>query len=316
MSISGTINFTSNAEEIIQSALENIGYLGESQAVSGPDFDRARVRLNRLLKHWVKIHSINLFLVEECELILKDSKTSSYILSSESYGASASTELIKTRLTATSPSNTSNLTVESTAGMTANDYIGVRLENNTTQMAKIVSINSPTGLTINGQLKGNALVNARVFSYTVKLPAPKNITHVRYVYANNQSINVPLVSRHEFFSLTNRGVPGIPTKAYADIQSNTTTLHLYPVPGDDDGTIQFSAIREVEDINSVSDNFDLPKEWELAIEWSLSYIIGPAFGRTKEAMALKAWADQYLDEILSSDVQHSSIYIRPAIRYG
>lgn len=307
MATSNSTDFQSIASDLIRDALEDIGYLGAEESVQQDDYNTCLRRLNRLLKHW-QTYGLNLYALEEASIPTK-SGGQSYTLSST--GDHASTNLIQTELSAAGDTLDTTLTVDSTTGMTAAANIGIELDDDTIQWTTIVSVDSATTLTITTALTGAAAIDNNIYVYTTKLKTPLDIIDARYTDDNGTAIRMRKISRSEYFNMPDKAATGQPLMYYYDRQATTGKLYVYPVAANMSGTIDITTSRETHDIDATTDNFDVPKQAELALEFGLAVICGPAFGRTKEAAALKPLADQYLNEFLSWDNEHASLHIFP-----
>ena len=71
------------------------------------------------------------------------------------------------------------------------------------------------------------------------------------------------ISMEDYWALTAKYNFGCPTRIAVDMQL-TPHIYLYPIPDDDDYSIHYLAQYWLQDMDSASDNADLPVSWLVA----------------------------------------------------
>jgi len=124
---------------------------------------------------------------------------------------------------------------------------------------------------------------------------------------NPSGYDTPLIqlSRQEYDVTTPKAVPGIPNSFYYDATVGATsttvdagTLYTWPVVNETDYEIYLTVERQIQDVNSSSQQFDLPQEWFLPLKWQLASEIGPEYGVTeRQQQRIDSKAEYYLNEV-------------------
>jgi hypothetical protein len=128
-----------------------------------------------------------------------------------------------------------------------------------------------------------------------------------------------VISRSEYQERPNKLSTGKPLEVYFDPQRATRTLYVWPVP---DATLAASTtvvidyLRVIEDLDSLSDDFDVPQEWLEVLQYGLAarlsvpyrqHITDPAGAAKIEQRA----ADLY-GQLSSFDEESGSSFFQPA----
>lgn len=144
---------------------------------------------------------------------------------------------------------------------------------------------------------------------------PLEITSVRI---NRGSNDIPMfrLSREDYFDLPNKTTQGYPTQFYYDRQRSGGTLFVWPAPDVTAGTLKFTYRRIIFDLDSSSDDMDLPQEWLEAIMYGLAKKFGENAGLagTPEFAEIKVEAARSYQIVKGFDVGEGlgSISITPA----
>jgi hypothetical protein len=191
------------------------------------------------------------------------------------------------------------------------------------------------GMQVWCQKIGTSGLAAATSSYTlgpsgdVNIARPLSVTQawLRDTTAD-PDIDIPirLVSREEYYSLTQKEVTGTPVVAYYDPQydlpgSNSGAsakgkLFVWPAPDSAAVTrydLYFIYTRPIQDFSAVSDNLDFPQEWYNAVRWNLALNLTTGYEVPVEKFRLiSKMADDTLLLALSNDRENTSVFLSPA----
>jgi hypothetical protein len=127
MSTSGTAVFTMNRDEIIATALENVGVYAAGETISAEDTTMCARRLNMMAKAWMA-HGAHLWAMKEATLFLSVG-TQSYSLGAS--GTHCTNTYVHTTLSTDEATNSTSIGLSSATGMSASDNIGIVLDDGT-----------------------------------------------------------------------------------------------------------------------------------------------------------------------------------------
>lgn len=321
MATSGSVNFNQTRNEIITDALQLIGIYGVGRTVSAEDMTFANNLLNKMVKAW-QAQEIHLWTKEEGVLFIADN-TGEYTLSNESSAAKATKadDAVITELNGAALVSATSLTVDSTAGMAANDNIGIVLDDDTVHWTTIVSVDSSTTLTIDDGLASAAADNNNVYTFTNRINKPLKIHSIRRVTGidsgsttTQTEIPMQMISHSDYFDLPTKSHNGLSSHFYYNPDISNGKVYLWPRPNDPEMYFRFTYTRQLEDFDSASDNADFPSEWLECLTYQLAVRLAPAFGKDQKAIAAIApLASTMLKNMLDYDRELSSVYIQPDV---
>lgn len=316
MATSGSIDYNSTLTEIIEDVLSSIGVVGADYAVSYSDFLRVKRCINDLLKEW-NAAGLHLWCKTEGVLFLTPS-TSQYTINASSAKAAKASDTVVTEVATAASSSDTTLVVDSTSGMTASDYIGVELDDDTTHWTTISSITNSTTLELTDALTDDVAVDNNVYTFTTKIDRPTRILRASSVTGISTPTEIPMRSlgRTEYFNMATKTVTGQPTQFYYDPQLSTGELYIWPVPSDSTVRINFTYERPIEDLDSGTDNPDIPQEWLSTLKAVAAVRIAGSFGRGVKVRedGLDVLAAQLEEKLLGFDRGRGSIKLRVAKR--
>lgn len=106
---------------------------------------------------------------------------------------------------------------------------------------------------------------------------PFDIIDVRIT---RNSIDTPMIelSRKEYYDLPVKTNEGFPTQWYYDRQRNGGTMYLWPAPDATAGTLKFTYMAQIDDMDANADSLDLPTEWYEAVVYNLADRLSENYG--------------------------------------
>jgi hypothetical protein len=147
------------------------------------------------------------------------------------------------------------------------------------------------------------------------LERPLRILEAWYRDGTNDTA-VEIISRDDYNTLGDKTGEGIPTEIYYDPQLTLGVLYVYnPADATAAGnTLHLVYHRPFEDMDSITDNFDFPQEWFMALEYMLAVDIAMRNGIKQSRISqLDAKAKEYYYEVLWWDVENTSTQFQPDI---
>lgn len=319
MATSGSSNFSLNTTQIIHAALAKIGVMGEGQSLSPQKFNQCKLNLNAMIKSWSTI-DLHLWCKEEAVLYLEQyvGKYSLGNAVSDSKATLISDEIM-TQLNGAVAAAATSITVDDTTGMTVGDYIGIVLTDRSTHWSTIDTIPSATTLTILSGLASAASDNAYIYTFTNKIYKPMRVTSVRVASgidlgstSTKSTVSIGLIPYQSYFdmpTLANNGDQ--PNLVHYNPRISQGDLFVSPRPSDTSKRIEFSFQRIIENLDTLTDDFDFPGEWTETLIYQGAIRFAPDFGRAKKIPELTPQAAELLDNLKAWDRETSSIFIQP-----
>jgi hypothetical protein len=143
---------------------------------------------------------------------------------------------------------------------------------------------------------------------TAPTTRPLEIIEVRLIDTDLNESPISLVSRQEYFNLTNKTTSGKPSMAYYDPQLVDGVLFVWPTPDDDTDVIEGTAKYPIEIFNALNDTPDFPEEWFEAIKFNLAKRLIPEYDvPTDKAAYILQMAQESFDIANDFDREHTSV---------
>lgn len=296
MATSGSTNFSLTGDNIITAALRVLRVIDPGETAPAGDITTGRQALNLLIKTWSGLKGINRWLTQEAVLHLILNQES-YELGPTGYHACTLADSFKTQLAAAGAASATALTVDSNAGVSASDYIGVVLDDGSLYWdVQNGALAGTTDLTLTTGLESAAAVDSYVFAFTSKISRPIEILEARIRDTNNNDMLLHIVKdRTEFFKITDKTSYGETTHIFYDPLPTNGLLYTWPVADDTTKRIIFTMRRTIEDFDAASDDFDGPVEVLNALKWNLAIDLAPEYGKSVSDIVIAKAAESYAD---------------------
>ena len=137
------------------------------------------------------------------------------------------------------------------------------------------------------ETEGSTALVAATASYSIT--AAYKISSVRYRNASGYDLEMQELTRDEYYSLPNKSAAGAPHSYYVDRQRAGITIYIYGVPASvTTETIKYTYQRRFEDIDSLTDDLDLPAERLALVGYWLALFMAPEFGAGVDARRLSS----------------------------
>lgn len=308
MATSGSKNYSITRADIVEAALRKQGVYDQGESIPGSESAAADQALNLVIKEWVS-RGIDLWLRQEITLFLQPNQKSYQLGTSSTDHATES--YVETALSQAYSTAATTLNVTSTAGMTAADNIGIKIDDDSIHWDTVASVDTATTVTITTGLDGAAASGNKVYAYTTKAGRPqKLITAYRRDTSDNDT-QVDLIGELEYQAQSNKGSEGPPVQIWYRPTLDTGTLHVWPVDGGstwDKLVVIGQSIPD--DMDAAANNPEFPIEWGNALIWSLAADLSFEYGLPRaDRIDLFNIAEKKLENLLDYDVENASVQI-------
>lgn len=310
MARSGSYNFALDRDTIIKRAMQLANIININQSARGADYEYAIDIFQGMIKMW-QAEGIQLWNRRQATLF---SVYQDYQYSISNTGDHCTNSYVNTTLGAAEASGQTVLTVASSTGMTAGDYVGIELDDNSRQWTTIVSVDSSTQITVTDALTDDAASGNTVVAYTNKISdRPLRILDMRTIDLNNNknSISMENIGYDEYFNIPVKVTDGRPLNFYYDKLLDAGILYLFPRPDDVDVLLEFTYHEAIEDVDSSTNSLDFPTEWTLPLIYGLGAELCVAFGKFEELKVIKPLANEYKQIVREFDNDEEPLYILP-----
>lgn len=310
MARSGSYNFGMDRDTIIKRAMHMANIVNFNQAARGDDHAFAVDILQSMIKLW-QAEGIQLWNRRQATLFTAY-QDEQYTISAS--GDHCANSYVSTTLSAAEASGQTVLSITSTTGMTAADYIGIELDSGTRQWTTIVSVDSATQVTVTTALTGAAASGNTVITYTNKISdKPLRILDMRTVDISNSNSTVTMeqIDYAAYFNIPIKTTDGRSINYYYDKLLDSGTLYVFPRPDDVNVVLNFTYHESIEDLDSATDSIDFPVEWTLPLIYGLAAELMVAYGKFQELPVIAAKAAEYKALVREFDADEAPLYILP-----
>ena len=301
MATSSSTDFNVTRNELIDGALRLIGKAGRGKTANAADIADAAQMLEMWVKHIQTKSGIRLWKQEEATLFVEKG-TASYSIP----GANCTLSYVTTAVKVAAASGASTIDVDSLAGISDADYIGIQLDDGTMQWTTVNGAPSGDTIALAANTTDTVAVDNVVYTYTTQIVRPLKIVDARRVGTSDVPIDV--VSREEYYAMPNKTSSGEVNMVYYDPQLTTSTLKIWPTGNTAYDKVELTCMMPIEDFDSSNINPDLPQEWLLTIKFNLAALLGLEYGiDMRRQIYLDNKAYQLLEEVSSFDSEVGSV---------
>lgn len=312
MSLSGSVNYSINRDELITLAYEDIGAIRTGGTPATAEVTYAASKLNIMLKALMN-RGLNLWVIKKATLIPAKGQQS-YTLGPN--GDHCSLTMYKTEMRVAGSSSDTTMEVDSTTNMTAADNVGVVTDDGTIHWTTIDSVTDSDTFELTAGLDDDTAVDNHIYWYTTKIDRPHELLEVyRRRYDDVVDVPVMRLARNDYYTLSDKDVEGTPVNYYYDPQLTASVLYNWTTADSifaSNSVFILNIKKPFDDMDSASDDFEFPQEWYEAILMGLESRIAKHVGLTlQEVVLLKQDAQSALDDALDFDVEQTSVFFTP-----
>lgn len=311
MATSGTADFNLTRNKIIRAAARKIQAVRAGSVMGAAmiaDFDEA---LNAMVKHWQATPGLHVWTVAEATLFPVPGQVQ-YPISNAASSAHATQTYVKTEISANEAAGQNVISLETTDGMSANDHIGITLDDGTIQWSTISGAPGAT-VTIADDISDSAAAGNLVYTYTKKIVRPLRIVAARSFDPESlEETQVDMIARLDYRMLSNKTLPGQVNQLFYDPQLTTGQLYLYQTSTTMGRLVNFTWWRPIEDFATAGDNPDLPQEWIQTLIFNLAVVMAPEFDVPSEKLSqIAQMAASFKDDMTGFDREAESFQFGP-----
>lgn len=315
MSTSGTVNFTRNRNQLIESALRKISAFESGETPDTASVSEASDALNTLLKHW-QGQGIEIWTMQEA-IIFPQLNQVRYVLGSGTTDH-ATQSFTQTTLASSAASGASTVVVSSASGIVSAYNIGVQLDSGYFQWTTVNGAPSGSTVTLTATLTGAAASGNIVVVYQTDLVRPLKILSARR-HNILSGIDTPMfeMDRIEYQEMPNKTSEGSINGFYYDRRAGANTtgyIYFWPEPSSVNEAVKMTVARPIEIFSAAGDDADLPQEWVRAIVWNLADELADEYDvPDPKRSRIERRAAQYLSEANWSERELISFQLVPDI---
>ena len=305
MAVSGSKDYAVTRTNIIEAAHRKIGIFDAGEAIDGPNNTASILALNLIVKELI-VRGADIWLRDEITLFLQPDQKSYQLGATDK---STRTITGETTLSAAEVAAQTVISVTSSAGMTAADVVGIKMDDNTIHWSTIASVDSSIQITIDDATDDDAASGNKVYAYTTLAGRPTKIVSAYRRDINDIDTVIDMVGEEEYRSLSNKGSSGPPVLAWYQPTLTSGTLYVWPVDGGSSvDKLVLSAQYYPDDFDSATDNPQFPAEWYEALVYGLADRLAPELGiPLKERGFLRLEAKEKIEEALNFDTENASV---------
>jgi hypothetical protein len=275
MATSGSANFTINRDQIIDLAGSGAGIKGIGRVLSAEDTNKASRLLNLIVKQWMGKADFAPGLkvwTRKRAYLFPELGEHEYTLGTSGDHATASYS--QTTTDAAEAIGQLTISVTSTTGMTAGDFIGIRCDDGSIHWSTISSFVVGDSVTIASALTVAAASGSTVYWYTTKITMPLSFISIRRKDTSSNETSLDPMTLIEYESIGNKSNDGDPSRYLYEKGITTGTLFLDLEISDTTEVYLLTYLRPIEDFDAATDTPDFPQEWErplvgqLMVDWA------------------------------------------------
>lgn len=281
MAISDSYDWNVTRDDIIQSALEDAGILGEGMPISPEHLRKGARELNLIAQQWATQADYaageKVWARKRAYLFLEKNKTE-YLLGPA--GDHCTYSYVTTTTKNVEAASSTSIEVNSIAGIADADNFAVLLDDGTLYWDIVSGAPSGDTVTITTGLSSQAAAGARVFAYTSKIQRPHEVlTAVRRNVNNEDEPMGMFDSLAEYESLFDKTEEGTPYNVYTEEEVASVRLYVDYSPTDLTDVIRMAVHRPLADFDATQDTPDFPKTWNRALIKELAVALCPKYER-------------------------------------
>lgn len=313
MATSGSYDFSVTAETVITEMLEQIGVLPAGETLDANDQSSCIRTLNMMVKQWSGnfdfAPGLKAFSRKNGYLFLQLNQGVYDIGPS---GDNASLTYIQTTLSTGEALGSTSLSLTSTTGMSASDYIGIVLDSGSIHWTTISGApGAPT--TIATGLASAASSGNVVFTYTTKLMRPLYIENAVLRNTSGQDAPLETMTSECYNRLPNKSANGTPTRFRYDNNLVNGKFYLDSEPSDVTDVARITFFVPAEDYDSAANDIAFPQEWYLPLALGLGKLCAPKFDPTAWTPLLESNLQSALAIARGSYAETTEIYFQPGL---
>jgi len=321
----GTAVYTQSAIQIIKGALRSDLVINEEETPSGDMLESSMDTLNAMAKGW-QANGIHVWCEEEGILFLNQGQNSYQLSVTSPDHATLYDTYVQNSLAVTALAGATTLSLQSAAGISNGDTIGVQLDAGTNFWTTVSAPPSGDNVAIANALPSQASALAVTFDYTLELGRPLRLyTGRRFTYEGQLEVPMITLSRTDWANLPNKQNQGVITQYFFDAgtgnnvySTETARAYFWPTPDSDAYGFRYTAQRPIQDFVTLANIPDFPAEWLAALRWNLALELAPEWGTPADHVdrQIRPLAEKWLSIVSQWDREPQSVLFGVAFQPG
>lgn len=263
--------YEKTAGDLIRDALRAATITGISLPVQSSDFAQGFSLLNDILASW-QTKQIHVWSNTEAFLPLNPNQQQ-YSLGLN--GEHCFTDYVSNYATDDITAGSSQIDVESTAGMSAGDFFGIAMDSGRRHWSVIDVVDDENTVTLVDAITGSVSASASVYVYTNKIDQPVRILSIRYsdgpIY---DEIPAWQVSRDEYYNQPSKTATGATNSWYYWRDLSIGKLNIWPIADNCTRVLRFTFIKPQYIPEDQSEDILIPPEWYAPLKFKLAADLG------------------------------------------
>lgn len=312
MAVSGSVDYTRTARQLIRSAFRLLGVTQSGENPTAAEEQDALEAFEMMVKTFQA--NDHLWTRSEATLFLTAS-TESYTMDGSSSRAVSS--FGETALAGDVAVSASSFDVDSISGIADGDVIGIVTSSTTIHWTTVNGAPAGSTVTVDDAFTATASEDAAVYFYTAAddlIDRPLRIESIRRRdVSGNSAIDTPVgeMGREEYFDLPYKSNTGRPVQYYYDPGRASGTLYIWPAPDVISQLLKITYLRPIQDFDAATNDPDFPQEWLECLKYQLAVRLAPEYGVTLKP-EVASIAASLLENVMGWDNEPNSIYFQPA----
>ena len=316
MATSGSTDFSIDRDTLIKESMEILNAYDPISTMTADEIWSCSRTLNIMLKA-MQADGLQLWKQTEVHLFMEADKIK-YTLSTS--GDNATISHTETAMRVAGAASATTLEVDSTTGMTAGDYIGIELDDDTMHWTTVSSVTDTDTVVITTGLASASAIDNVIYFFTNKIPKPLRINNALIHHkSSGNDVELNIVSREEYWNLGVKTSEGIVNQIYFDPRRDDSEVRVFPEPTSVTDYIILVCHLPFEDFDSGANTPDFPQEWLECVVWGLATRLMFKYGATvpvDRRREIKAMANEMYQKALDFDTEDTSIFLQPDRRLG
>lgn len=309
MTTSGSYDFSMSRDDLILSAHQHIGAVGEGETCTSSQTSEAAKLLNMITKMRAADGMPLWALKRGYVLPVTD-------VSSVSTAGQIVTTYVQTTTSAASALGASTITLTSVTGVSNGYNIGVEQDDGTVHWTTVNGAPAGSVVTLTAVL--TAAVSSGNYVYVYQT-ANRVQRILRIVDANMKNLDssgthpINQISSAEYYALGSRTSESVPSQFFVDVGLTAQLVYVYPRFYGGADLMEFTYHSPFQDFDASGDTPDFPQEFYLPLMVQLASLLGPKFGvPLEERKQLIAEAEMYFQMALMTTYPEGSLYLQPS----
>lgn len=313
MATSGSVDFSVSRDEIITTALQDIGKLARNQSPSQSDLTLCSRKLNMIVKQWQGRTDFSpgfkMWTRKRGTLFLQKNQ---YKYSLGATGDHATTSFVEASLEVAASATDSTIDISSISGMLSADNIGIVLDSGSVHWTTINGAPAGNTVTLTDAMPSSSAVGRTVWTYTTKIDKPLEILLAYMRDASGDDSPLSPITLDEYEAIPDKDALGDPVEYYYEKQLSNGDVYFDSAIDDVTNTFKFVFLRPIEDFDSQDDTPDFPQEYYRLLSYQLAIDISPSF-KVSVTPELQALRDEALTIAQQLDPETSEAYFQPGV---